>query len=232
MSPPRGGGGGRIFSTAKSVGPRLTHPPDDLLAVKEENNLKLPIPSPLQFPQPVRSLSAPRKEKIKMKKQKTKKQNFGDVWWVLPAVPARPRCRRELLALRIRGSRCPSPALVSGCWPACPGGEAGKSPLPGSRLFRVSSLSAEAAGLGRPRGARPLHGGLTKRGASGALPAGASKAISAGATQSPRVRAPSAGPRGPGSPGSSPSSYCLTWGCCCSSRRRSGRRRPWSPGPG
>lgn len=40
-----------------------------------------------------------------------------------------------------------------------PAGQRGKSRLPGSRLFQVSSLSAEAAGLlrpGTPRGARPL----------------------------------------------------------------------------
>lgn len=73
-----------------------------------------------------------------------KRNNFEDVWRVLPAVPAHPWCWQELLAGRTRGCQCPSPAPGSGCRPACQGGWAGKVLAP--RLPPFLSLLAVGRG--------------------------------------------------------------------------------------
>ena len=207
-------------------------------------NLKLPLPSPPHFPQSVRFREAWGKGEEKKKKKKKKKTlgifggfspqplsthtPSGSSWRRAPGVP----CAQDLLLDRDTGQ------------PARVGSEVSTPELPPFESPHAPHRQRLWAPPLTPRGALVLRRASTKRGAMDALRAAAWKAIRAQATQALRVRAavdrcalvpgaaaPSAGPRGPGSPGSLPP-RCLTWGCCCSSRRRSGRRPPWSPGPG
>lgn len=182
LSPPRGGGGGRIFSTAKSAGPRLTQGPDHFLAVKEENNLKLPLPSPPHFPQPVRFLKAPRKEKkIKKKKNKT----LG-IFGGSPCNPCAPTLQAGAPGGAPQGCPGTKPCAGMGMLAILPRRVSGESLGSRAPAFSESPRSLQRQqpvwlDPGLP-GAPGLSGGLTKSGATGALPASAPRAISAGTT--------------------------------------------------
>lgn len=156
---------------------------------------------------------------------KKKNPNFEDVWRVLPAVPAHPWCWQEILAVGNRGCQYPSPAPGSGSRPACRGGWAREVLTPrlppflsllavcrgcGSRQIRGLPRAPSLSTVAQQRVAQLEHFPRTPRkpAALGRLRLRGWPLPAAGARWFPQVpaaaAAPSAGPRGPSSPGSWP----------------------------